>query len=393
MDKEQQQQQQIPLYAISMDVIEKNQNTENVSSSFLKTTCRRLQKHSGIWYMLAASFIFTCCIFALKLVPADMFDVLIVRFFIQSIALGVFAIFYKHYNVFNTNGQPFACILNILTSSSTSLIYVTALYFIPLSDLNTIKFTYLVWATILSVIFLNERFKLVNGIALCLTLFGLILATKPHFFIETFVHIFNRPAPSSSSSSSVLITTTTTTTNLTTTIAATTSSSSRYYLGIGIAFLLALTKAIQIVARKQLLITKQPPSVMNFQSTSIAFLISLIYSIIRRFWQQESYPWKWMGTAGIIIGVCHLLSTILAAKALKRENVQVIAIIGSLDIVYAVILQYIFFHQTKSLIFFLGASLIVLSAIILSIDRYLTNEQKRKSQIIHAENHEINNNV
>ncbi|CAF1089098.1 unnamed protein product [Rotaria sp. Silwood1] len=384
MNKEQQQ-QQIPLYAISPDVIEKNQNNEKVSLLFVTTLCRRLHEHSGIWYMLTATFIFACCSFALKLVPADVFDIMIVRFSIHSLVFGVFATFYKHYNVFDTNGQPIACLLNIVMSIGTNFTYLAALSFIPLSDLNTIRYTYIVWAAILSVLFLKERFKIVNTISLFLTILGLIFATKPHFFIKTLGQIFDP-----SSSSSMLITTTTT---LTTSIANTTTPSSYYYLGIGFAFLSAFAKATQFIARKQLLITKQPHSVMNFQYAGVALLVSLIYSIIRRFWQPEPYPWRWMGIAGVIIGFFRLLSVILFAKALKREKVQVIAIITSLDIVFAVLLQYIFFRQTKSLIFYLGASLIVLSAIILSVEHHSNNKRERKTQIKHDENHQIKNNI
>ncbi|CAF3388169.1 unnamed protein product [Rotaria sp. Silwood2] len=358
----------------------------------MKTIRRRLHEHSGIWYMLTSNFIFTCCTFALKLIPADMFDIMIVRFLIQSIIFGVFTIFYKHYNVFDTNGQPVACILNILMSNGTNLFYLAAFYFVPLSDVNTIKYTYIVWAAILAVVFLKERFKIVNAISLFLTFIGLILTTKPHFFMKTLVHIFVRIL-SLSSSSSVLITTTITTTTLNTTIATTATSSSYYYLGIGLAFLSALAKAIQVIARKQLLITKQPHSVMNLQFTSTALLILLIYSIIRRFWQPESYPWKWMGTVGVIIAFFQLLAIIFFAKALKRENIQLIAIISSLDIVYAVLLQYIFFGETKSWIFYVGAFLVVLSAIILSVDYHVTNEQESKTQTTHDENRETNNSV
>jgi len=58
--------------------------------------------------MISASLIFSCCTFALKLIPADMFDIMIGRFFVQSVGFGAFAAFYKRYNVFNTNGQPIA---------------------------------------------------------------------------------------------------------------------------------------------------------------------------------------------------------------------------------------------------------------------------------------------
>jgi drug/metabolite transporter (DMT)-like permease len=326
--------------------------------------------------MLTGNVIFACCTFALKLIPADMFDIMIVRYLISYIGFGIFATFYKHYNVLDTNGQSVACALNILMSSGTNLSYLAAFYFIPLSDLNTIRYTYIVWAAILSVIFLKDRFKIVNGIALFLTFFGLILTTKPDLFIKTLSHLSGRSSATISN----------------TTIAAAATNSPYYYLGISLATISALTRAIQMIARKQLVNTKQPYSVMNFQFTSTAFLVSLTYSIIRRFWRPEAYPWKWMGTAGVAIGCCQLLISTCVAKALKRENVQLIAIFGSLDIVYAVLLQYIFFRQTKSWIFYTGALFIVLSATILSLDRHLENKRERKTQEIHGENHLINNN-
>jgi drug/metabolite transporter (DMT)-like permease len=334
--------------------------------------------------MLSASLIFACCTFALKLIPADMFDIMIGRFFVQSVGFGAFAAFYKRYNVFNTNGQPIACALNIFMSSSTNLTYFGAFYFLPLSDLNTIKYTYIVWAAILSVIFLKDRFKIINGISFFFTCIGLILATKPHFFIKIFTHLFH---PSST------IVANTTASTITTTIATAVTAATTspyYYLGIGLASVSALAKAIQMIARKQLVKTKQPYSVMNFQFTIVGLLVSIIYSIIRRFWQPEPYPWKWMGTAGVFFGCVQLLTNTFAAKALKRENVQLISILGSLDIIYAVILQYIFFRQTKSWIFYVGASLIVLSAVIVSLESHWANKRDRKHQAIDDKNHEIN---
>jgi drug/metabolite transporter (DMT)-like permease len=322
--------------------------------------------------------------FSLKLIPADMFDIMIVRFLIPSIVYGTFAVSYKHYDIFNTNGQPIACALNIFTSSASNLLYLGAFYFLPLSDLNTIKYTYIVWAAILSVIFLKDRFKIANGISLFLTCTGLIFATKPHFFIEKLTHIFN---------SSSTIVSNTTASNMTTTIATAATTYPYYYLGIGIASISALFKAVQIIARKQLIKTKLPYSVMNFHFSISALSFTIAYSIIRRFWQPGPYPWKWMGTAGVIIGFFQVLTNTFGSKALKRENVQLISILGSLDIVYAVILQYIFFRQTKSWLFYIGASLIILSAIILSVDRYLTDKQERKTQAINDKKNEINNTI
>ena len=317
--------------------------------------------------MVAANLTFSCCTFALKLIPADMFDIMIVRFFIQSTVFGSYAAFYKRYGLFDTNGQPVASALNVLMSSGTNLTFLAAFYVLPLSDLNTIKYTYIVWAAILSVVFLKDRFKLVNSLALILTIIGLILATRSDFLIEKLNAQYNQTLELPSITARMLTVPTT---------------EPCYYLGIGFAALSSLTKAIQMIARKQLVQKKQPYSIMNFQFTSFALVVSVSYSLIRRLWQPEPYPWRWMCTAGVAIGCCQLLTNTFYAKALKRENVQFLSIIGTLDILYAVVLQYIFFRQSKSWIFFLGASLIVLSAIILWQDTYRASQRQKKKEAI-----------
>ena len=121
---------------------------------------------------------------------------------------------------------------------------------------------------------------------------------------------------------------------------------------------------------------------MNFQFTIVALFVAFGYSLIRRIWWPEPYPWKWMCTVGVAIGCCQLLTNTFYAKALKRENVQLVSILGSLDILYAVALQYIFFRETKSWIFYLGALFVVSSAIILSIDSYQKKEQEKKTKAL-----------
>ena len=81
--------------SISLAVSVENEKNRETSSAFFKTICHQLREHSGIWYMLAANAIFSCGIFSLKLIPADMFDIMIVRFFIQFMVFGGFATFYR----------------------------------------------------------------------------------------------------------------------------------------------------------------------------------------------------------------------------------------------------------------------------------------------------------
>ena len=145
-----------------------------------------------------------------------------------------------------------------------------------------------------------------------------------------------------------------------------------------------------MIARKQLVQTKQPYSVMNFQFTSFALIVAILYTIIRRFWIPEPYPWKWMITAGTVIGCCQLITNTFYAKALKRENVQLISILSTLEILYACVLQYIFLRLTKSWMFYVGAGLTVLSASILSVDGYLRSKRQKKNESSNDENQNRN---
>jgi drug/metabolite transporter (DMT)-like permease len=175
-------------------------------SSIVKPYYKRiyvgLSKFSGVWYMLAANIMLTCSMFSLKFVPADLFDVMIVRHAVQSLAFGSFAI-YKHYNLLECKGQPIAAILNVTTSSMMTILYVAAFYFLSLPDLNTIKHTYIVWTMLMAVMFLGERLKIINGISVLLALTGLTLITKPTMLIHFIQRILGLRANISSSNNQV----------------------------------------------------------------------------------------------------------------------------------------------------------------------------------------------
>ena len=235
----------------------------------LERIYHRLHRYSGIWYMMSSNLMFVLCMFAVKFVPADIFDIMIIRFLIQSISFGSFASFYKRYKLFDTNGQPVACSMNIIMASMTNLFYLGAYYFVPLADLNIIKYTYIIWAAILAVLFLKDRFRLINAITLVLTLLGVLLTTNPNWLVRTFNQTLDLTLNSTSNSTSFL--------------ASFGNHSPYYYLGLTLASLSALTRAILVIARKQLVKTKQPYSVMNFHFTTSSLVISLIFSIVRRF--------------------------------------------------------------------------------------------------------------
>ncbi|CAF1597096.1 unnamed protein product [Didymodactylos carnosus] len=343
-----------------------------------------LHKRSGIWYWISANFIFACCTFVLKLIPADMFDIMIMRFLVQTIVFGAFAM-YKKYKILGEKSQSRAIVIMTSTSSLTNLCYISAYYFLPLSDLNTLRYTYIVWTACLAVIFLKEKFTKFNAISLVLTFTGLILTAKPKYLFVRLLNLlketslnetcslFSYSCINLSSINSSMITTTESTSNY-------------YYLGVALASICALTKSAQFIARKKLISTKMPFSVMNFQFTFVALLVSISYSLIRRLFKPEPYPYKWMLTVGLAIGFIQLITNTFYAKAIKRENLQLLTILGALDILYAVFLQYIFLRITITYLFSIGALLIVTSAVILSVHNMVVAAKKEKENMQNVNN-------
>lgn len=62
--------------------------------------------------------------------------------------------------------------------------YMITLYFLPLSTLNAIKHRYMIWAAVLSIAFLRERFSFIISCSVLLALFGLTLTSKPDIFVS-----------------------------------------------------------------------------------------------------------------------------------------------------------------------------------------------------------------
>ena len=153
-------------------------------------TLQVLSRFSGIFYLMAANVIFTCYTFAFKTMPLDIANTMVIRQAVQAFIFGTYARYYKQYKLFEHNEHKFAAILNVLTSSGTNISYMTALYFLPLSTLNAIKHTYMIWAAILPTWFLRDKFSPTIFCSVLLAVAGLTLTTKPDVLVSNLNRAF-----------------------------------------------------------------------------------------------------------------------------------------------------------------------------------------------------------
>ena len=156
---------------------------------------------SGVGYTIAASVIFTTTTFLFKSTSIDIANAMILRLATQACIFGIYAKYYRKYSLLQCNGRRLSAIFNIITSSGTNMAYICALYFLPLSDVNAIKYTYMVWTTIIGVYFFGEPFSFVIVFSTCITVIGLILMTKPELFVSISIQRSSRLITNSVSTS------------------------------------------------------------------------------------------------------------------------------------------------------------------------------------------------
>lgn len=147
-----------------------------------------LPSFSGVFYMIAANVIFTSYTFLFKSMSIDIANTMILRQATQALIFGIYAKYYKRYRLLKCNGRRLSAIFNVVTSCTTNITYTIALYFLPLSDLNAIKHTYMIWTTILGIYFLKESFSCIIVLSTLIAVTGLTLTTKPELFVSLCIY-------------------------------------------------------------------------------------------------------------------------------------------------------------------------------------------------------------
>ena len=308
-----------------------------------------VSRFSGIFYTLTASLMFVSATFIIKQLGVDLLDAFILRFFLQTILTLVFAL-YKHYTLLGgTRQQIVLQILCCTTGAVGFFLFFTAIRYIELSDANTLCYTRVVWTVVLSVIVYRERPSIVTLIALPLTLLGVVFVTQPSLLFQ--------------SSNRVAI------------------HSNNQILGFVFAFSVALTSAINVLLFKQLISTSRDikPSVLSLQFAFCVFVSLIVNQLYKRFYLQTStslavfISWRYLLSS--VVCLLSIVGSVLVQKAIKREHPAVFSLLGSADIIFALILQNLFTPIRSNLYALLGSALVIGSVVLLGISRMVTERE------------------
>ncbi|CAF3274555.1 unnamed protein product [Rotaria socialis] len=311
-------------------------------------------RFSGIMYALVASFVFTCTTFIIKQLGIDLLDAFFIRFIVQ-ITSNILYAHKKNYQLLPGAGiQIFSQFLCCGTGAGSFFLYFFAIRYIELPDVTTLAYTRVVWTSVLSIILYRERPSKVSLISIPLTLLGVILVAQPSFIFSSKV------------SSAVLI------------------SSKLRALGLSLSISSAIASAVNVLAFKQLISTSKTikPSVITLHYCLAVFSFLLAYQLHKQFFLQNRFTFdyvvSWRFLLASTLGTIVIIPNILSQKAIKREHPAVYTLLGSADIIFALILQNIFTTKRSNLFALIGSALVIVSVVILGVSKIIVERRLQK---------------
>ena len=189
------------------------------------------------------------------------------------------------------------------------------LKFLPIADAITISFAAPIFATIFSIIFLNEKVRLIRWLAIFFGLTGVIIVLKPGTELFT------------------------------------------YYSFFPILFCIGFA-TISIAIKK--LSKTEPDYLIALYFTLVLILFGLI---------SISIGWKKIDIADIhyliIIGLSGSIGNIFLTKSIREADISLVTPIKYLSLVFAIIAGWLIFNEIPSVLTISGAMLIILSTFVI----------------------------
>lgn len=152
---------------------------------------------------------------------------------------------------------------------------------------------------------------------------------------------------------------------------------SSYYFGVLLAMISAISMAVKMISRQRLIKIGMPHSVVNFQFSAFGTGVWILVYLCRN---ETLFDFHLESVlVALITGLGAVCVSVLYARALKNENVQVLGVLGALDIVYAVLLQRVFLNENCKTTFIVGACLIVLASLLVCSFKFIAKEKRNIS--------------
>ena len=362
--------QQLEIVKKTDDDCDTNVRNKNTTAKPVKST-GPLDRFSGIFYAILSSLLFSCTNFGIKQLTTNLMDAMFFRFLGQTL-ISLIINMYHGYNPFRTerSKETLLYLGNAFVGASNSLFFYLSLSLIPLPDLNTIRYSSVIWTAVIAMIVFHEsKLSIPTLIAIVLTLTGVVLVVQPTF-------LFSKKSPPLASLNM----------NRRATHELTTGASIPHerYIGLFLALLCAFSISSNIIITKKLFnLYEAKQSVLMFHFSFLTTVAIFLIQVFRRVYYKTN-DFDHFSTlqfmVACIVGVLQILPVLCYQRAIKREHPSIVTVAQSSDILFSIVLQNCFTKSKSNWLAILGAAF-VLTSIALVGGQKLYQDRHRKPNV------------
>ena len=362
----------ITLKTISLNTLPVN-STEHLDNSKCKQFISKLgikSKHVSKMYSLSLALIssiaITCSIFMVKLSNVlSASDIGLIKFGVQIVFCIPIAYFY-HQEMFGPKGSRLWLVLRGFVGASSLIAVYFSIRLINFEDSMVIRYSSPVITAIFARIILKEKLSMMHFISFILSLMGVLCVIRPSLIFRQF-----------GQSQQV-------------------ENSFDFILGISLSIFSAMTAGSTFVFLKKLTNKQIHFIVLIFYFSLFGFLISSVVSLILYLTKVTHHNLMYTKEIilrdtmiGLLSGLISFIGHVCFSLAIARETANKIAVLRTIDILVAFLLEYFILGIIPHSITVIGAALVLTGVITIHMYKLLVkkcNKNENENSISKIEN-------
>ena len=265
----------------------------------------------SILYILLASFIFTLMKVFVKLIPhIPAIEIILFR---SIISFGISLYFLKRQKVSVWGNNKFILLGRGVSGAIALVTYFSLLQQIPLATASTLQYLSPIFTTVIGIFIVGERVTPIQFLFFALSFAGILVIQGFDTRMNT-IHLFMGIVAS-------------------------------VFMGLAYNFIRKLK-------------TSEHPLVIIFYFPLVMLPISAIWSSF--IWvQPDGYDWLVL----VAVGLCTQAAQFFMTKSYQQEELNKVAILSYISIIYSLSFGYVIFDETYDLIIYAGMALVLMGVI------------------------------
>lgn len=319
---------------------------------------KRLSKFYTFFMAFFATIAITCSIFLIKLsTRLNASEMASIKFLTQLLFCLPFAYFYRQ-NVFGPVGARLWLVLRGMLGAASIIAAYFSIKMIRFGDSMAIRYSSPVVTALFARLFLKEKFRLIHLASFALSVLGVLFIIRPSV-------IFGPYGQSKQVESSLY-----------------------FVLGTTLAILSALSAGTTFVFIKKLTNQNIHFTIIIYYFSLIGLALSVLISVVlyavgttrHNLSLEKHFILKDVSMA-LLAGLINFVGHVCFTLAIAKENANNMAILRTMDILVAFLLEFVVLDLTPHWLTFSGAGLILVSVVVVFVYKIILYKRQRRSAL------------